>query len=80
LDSLNIPYSNLVYTEKAQVEELFANLGTWTYGLDYEVKEFTNFPLITWQEFYDDYTNCNNYATNIDELKTKLVPNASLIE
>lgn len=80
LDSLNIPYVNLVYTETSQVNELFANLGTWTYGWDYEVKEFTNFPLITWQEFYDDYTNFNNFATSIAELNAKLVPIANLVQ
>lgn len=79
LDSLGIPYANLVYTETSQVEELFANLGTWTYGADYEVHEFNNFPLITWQEFYDDHTNFNNVATSVEELNTKLVPLASRI-
>lgn len=80
LENNNVAYSNVGFFDKDQLAELFANLGTWTYGLDYEVVEFTNLPIVTWQEHYDDYTSVNNYALSVQELNNKLVPNASLVE
>ena len=66
----NIPYANLLYPEESQYTNVFENLSTWTFGFDITQYTFTDFPIITWKEYYDDYEICDQVAQSVSELET----------
>jgi hypothetical protein len=69
LDDNNIPYGNLIYNEVSAYPEIFANLSTWAFGTDFTQYTFTDFPIVTWQEFYDDFEVCDQVAISVEMLE-----------
>lgn len=75
LDNAGVKYNNLLYPEPAQYANIFENLSTWTFGFDFTQYSFTDFPIVTWQEFYDDYEICDQVALSPVDLQNSNVIN-----
>ncbi len=69
LDDNNIPYANLIYPDVNVYPEVFENLSTWAFGTDFTQYTFTDFPIITWKEYYDNYEVCDQVATSVEMLE-----------
>lgn len=70
LNDSNIVFANLIYPDVEQYASIFENLSTWTFGFDFTQYTFTDFPIITWKEYYDDYEICDQVAQSVSELET----------
>jgi hypothetical protein len=59
LDDRKIPYTFLQYggNEEEIHAGVYSSLNTWNFGRPEEIykKTFTDFPIVTWKEYYDDY-------------------------
>jgi hypothetical protein len=80
LDSQGISYKLLAYWDDQAHEGNFKAMSTWTWGEKGEQREFTRYPVLTWQVFDEDFNSHLEYATNIAEVKNKLLPHAALIK
>lgn len=54
-------------------------LNSWVYGHDYHNGTFTDFPVLLWQEVYDNYDVIQFAAVNVDEAMA-LVANKDKID
>lgn len=80
LDDNNIPYVVLHYIDE-QFESVFNSLGTWNWGTERAVKKFTDFPILTWAECYDDFERYPCCITSSSEFSTcSLMINKDLIQ
>ena len=80
LNEHNIKYKVLHYGDESVHQQNFDALSTWSFGPDYRQHEFKKFPIIHWNEYYDDYERYMEVATSLDELKnSNLIKNASLV-
>ena len=62
--------------------DILSNIGSWTFGRDENLTQytFTNFPIITWIEHYDDGNNCANCCQTLAQLQSSIiVSNKNLI-
>lgn len=81
LDSHEIPYATLMYPDSKNNQQLFDNLSSWVFDLDYRSYRFTSFPLIIWQEVYDNYDVIQCVVQNSTELAaSRLVANKNLFQ
>lgn len=80
LDQNGIVYNNLIYPTVSQYASVFENLSTWVFGLDFTQYTFTDFPIITWREYYDTYEICDQVVTSVSQLNAStLIANKELI-
>lgn len=75
-----IPHTILAYFDDAVHADVFESLNSWTWGKDAEKRTFTRFPVVTWENCYDDFTIQLECALSASEAKSKLLPHASLIK
>ena len=81
LESNNIPYTLLSYHVADQHQSVFTNLSTWQWGLSKQARSVAFFPIIHWDECYDDYEKVSNVALGVQELKeSNLLIYAALVE
>lgn len=81
LNSNNIPYQSQIIFSKDQTTTFFETMNVSVFGPDFNQYTFTQFPIITWIEHYDDYERFMGVACNVSELSTStLVLNQSLIQ
>lgn len=64
LSTANVPYTLMAYNDPAQHEGVYQAISTWTFGLPNNAAQMsiTNFPFLTWNEAYDDYSTCVQIA------------------
>jgi hypothetical protein len=80
LDEAGVKYSLLHYGDESQHQQNFDALGTWSFGPEFNTYTFKKFPIVVWQEFYDDYERFHQVAQSADELRaSNLLKNASLV-
>jgi hypothetical protein len=80
LDEAGVKYSLLVYPEDKEYGEMFDNLSSWVFDTDYHTRSFKEFPIMMWQEIYDNYDHIQLCAQTMDELRaSRLVANKNLI-
>jgi hypothetical protein len=78
LESSGITASILAYFDNSQHSGVFDALGTWTWK-DGQ-KTFSNFPIVTWKNCYDDFEVDIECAVGIDELRnSSLIANKHLV-
>lgn len=80
LDDKAVPYKLLAYMDAAQHADVLTSLGTWGWGFKRETREFTDFPVLTWVVFDDDFNSYTMCATSIDEVTKQLLPHLALIK
>lgn len=81
LDSNNIPYQRSLIFSKNDITKFFETMNISVFGADFNQYTFTEFPIITWIEQYDDYERFMEVARNVTELtNSKLLLNKSLIQ
>jgi hypothetical protein len=81
LDQANIKFRVLHYGDDKSQQRQLDNMSTWSFGADFKQYKFTEFPIVTWKEFYDDYERFLEVAQSAEELKaSNLLKNASLIK
>lgn len=77
----NIPHKLLAYNDIAQHASVFNALNTWSWGSNNETRTFTDFPIIHWTEYHDDFSSYNSCATSVAELGVStLLANKELVE
>ena len=80
LDTEGVKYNLCFYPENKEYPAVLGAFSSWVYDLDYQTYNFTGFPLVMWQEVYDNYDTIQCVAQNVDELKvSRLVANKALI-
>ena len=81
LDTNNIAYRSQIIFSTNQTTTFFEEMNLSVFGPDFTQYTFTQFPIITWLEHYDDYERFMGVARNLSELTTStLVLNSSLIQ
>jgi hypothetical protein len=81
LDDNGIKYQLLHYGDESTHANHFDALSTWPFGPQFEQRTFTDFPIITWKEYYDDYERWLQVAQSSKELaESSLLKNASLVQ
>lgn len=79
LGDSGIDYQLLAYMDDSVHEHNFKALSAWSWGPEGETREFTSFPVLTWKEFNEDFNEVLQYATTVEEVRAKLLPNKALI-
>ncbi len=82
LDDKGIKYTLLAYHDDTQHKGVFESLNTWNWGKVSELhkREFKNFPILHWKEYYDDYEQVVQCADGLEEIKNSdLIKYAHLI-
>jgi len=65
----NIPYILMNYSDQEQQHKAnFDALSTWDWGLEGIKKQFTDYPFVTWEAKYDDWSTHNMCAHGLQEL------------
>lgn len=80
LEANGIPYKLLAYMDDSQHEPNFRALSTWAWGPQGESREFARFPVLTWEEFDEDFNLVLESAVTVEEVRTKLLPHKALIK
>lgn len=82
LDAANIKYVTLAYGDDSQHDGLFGALNTWGFSRSSQRKvNFTDFPIVHWTEYYDDYEKCIETVSNSTDLaNSNLIKCASLVQ
>ncbi len=80
LEDNSVQYLLLAYMDETAHEPNFKAMSTWTWGPEGEKREFSRFPILTWREFDTDFNEVLQYATTIEEVRTKLLPSKALIK
>ena len=81
LDDNGIKYVNLIYPDTAQYPQIFENMSTWVFGSDFTQYNFDDFPILTWQEYYDDFEICDQVAFSTEMLlASNLIQFKQLVE
>lgn len=81
LQDSGIKYQLLHYGDESTHHTNFDALSTWTFGPNFEQRTFTDFPVVTWKEFYDDYERWIQVAQSSEELAaSNLLKNISLVQ
>jgi hypothetical protein len=83
LDDANVKYNLLTYNDPAQHHYVFESLSTWNWGNPNNLtkRTFTDFPILHWKEYYDDYEQQVECADGLTEIENcSLLKNASLVE
>lgn len=75
-----IPYKLLAYMDDSVHEHNFKALSSYTWGPNGEKREISRFPVLTWDEFDDDFNRVIECAVTIDEIRAKLLPHKDLIK
>lgn len=80
LDSAGIDATELLYDHEPHHETVFESLNTWGWGSKRRQRKFdVKFPLVHWLECNDDFSQHNEHAVGIEELKNStILKNASL--
>jgi len=83
LDNAGVKYTKLSYTEEEQYKANFDALSTWSFGAEENAyqKQFTDFPILVWEECYDDWNKWIHSAHGLEEIKASkvLVPGVKII-
>lgn len=82
LDEAGIKYTFMNYADESAHPQLFSSLSTWWWGKQPDAKQvkFTDFPIVTWKEFYNDWTTAVYNVTSKESLYTStLWTNKSLV-
>ncbi len=64
-----IPHGVLMYSMD-DYSSVLGPLSSWVFGLEMREVLFTDFPVITWTEYYDDYNVVSECAASSAELAT----------
>ena len=81
LDDANIEYTLLQYGDNSAHSGVFDALSTWSLGPDFLQRKFTDFPIVHWVEFYDDYERWVQAVVGSKELSnSNLIKYASLVQ
>lgn len=81
LDAAGVKYSLLMYHDEPTIAANVAAISTWTFGSDFKQYAFTDFPVIVWKEFYDDYERFLQVATSSKDLAAStLIANKGLVK
>jgi hypothetical protein len=73
LDDYQIIYARAHIVNAEEQKSILANLSSNTYGVDFNELTFTDFPVITWLESYDDYERCLGVSTSSADLLTSIL-------
>jgi hypothetical protein len=70
LREFGIKFNFLNFGDQDQHHEAnFKALGTWSFGLNSQSKQFNDYPILVWDEFYDDWSTCRCAAHGLSEIK-----------
>lgn len=78
-----ILFTQLTYNDPSQHDDIFKALKTWSFGSgdDQYQKDFKDFPILHWTEYYDNWEQVLHCAYGIEEIKNcTLIKNKNLIE
>lgn len=79
LDDNGIKYILLAYTDDSAHAGVFGALNSWAWGREARNEVFTNFPIVTWKECFDDFESSVECATTKEQVESKLLSNKNLI-
>jgi hypothetical protein len=68
LESNKIPFTLLNYLDADSHAGNCAALSTWTWGSDFHTKTFTDFPIVHWTEYFDDFERYLEGVQGLDAL------------
>ncbi len=82
LKAANVNYTLLNYNNSEEQHKVnFDSLSTWTFGVDNHKKIFTDYPILTWVECFDDWSSNVRAAHGLTEIKeSDLINNKHLVE
>ncbi len=80
LQANGIPYKLLAYMDDSVHAENFRGMSTWTWGAEGRTETFDRFPILTWEEFDDDFNQVIECARTVEEIRVKLLPHKQFIK
>ena len=69
LNQQGIKHTVLIYGDEVIQQENLKALSSWFLGADSHQKECKDFPVLTWDECYDDWSTYRRIAHGWDEIK-----------
>lgn len=73
-----VSFKDLYYGDDTQHETIFKALSTWNWKDNVHV-EFSRFPIVHWQNIYDDYTQDLEVVNSLEDfLNSPLMKNSDL--
>jgi len=85
LTNAGIKFQELWYNDEKVDERtpVLSSLSTWSWGSDGSKgrRQMTDFPIVHWTEYYDDWSQHLEHSHGLSELEgSNLLKNASLVE
>jgi len=81
LEDNNVAFNLMNYGDDSHHQDVFGAMSTWNYGRPGEQVQhnITDFPFVTWKEYYDDFEQGVHISFSTYEIHEKLLPKKDLI-
>jgi hypothetical protein len=82
LEDNGLKYTLLSYNDESHHDAVFSAMSSWRFGRPEESIQhtITDFPYVTWKEYYSDYEQAVRIAFSAFEINNNLLPLKDLIE